>query len=847
MSIRRIGNLNHPDKFTRLVTKGTELFSYIPYCRRLGVMSLMFLLIPVAVASAIDEPIDKISFNRDIRPILSDKCFHCHGPDEGTREAELRFDQKEEAFRVIEPGDPESSELISRIMEDDPDIQMPPPDANKPLDKAEMQLIEEWVQQGADWDEFWAYTPPVWHPVAEHASKADWIDRMILQRLRSEGLELSPPANKVTLIRRLFFDLTGLPPSPEDVQQFLVDPSPRAYERVVNKLLDSNQFGERMAMYWLDLVRYADTVGYHGDQPHNIAPYRDWVIRAFNANMPFDQFTREQLAGDLLANTTEQQQVATGYNRLLQTTHEGGLQPKEYRAIYAADRVRNVSVVWMGATLGCAQCHDHKYDPYSAKDFYSMAAFFADIDDERHFKSGTNTLPTSRPPEILILDDQFKAEYQRLKEATEQSRKKKKQLKKSLEKLKQELAKSKSGQCADLEIEVAEAAKNHQVETGQLQALTEQLKQLESKGAWTMITKPLKQPRTVRILERGNWLDESGPVVEPAIPEFMGTLDKGRRLNRLDLANWLTDADGNGGKFTARVFANRLWYLFFGVGIVKSLDDFGGQGEPPVFPELIDNLAIDFARDWDVKRAIRQIVLSQTYQQTSIASQELIRRDPNNQLFARQSRYRLPAEMVRDASLAISGLLNLDEVGGVTSKPYQPKGYYRHLNFPNRKYSHSTDKDQWRRGVYVHWQRQFLLPTFKALDAPSREECTCERPRSNTPLAALALLNDPSFVEAARVFATKIISKSNSDSVEERIQFAFQWAVSRDPEPNETDVLRQLYEGCLSEYQADEAAARKLLEAGQAPLVKVAPMSELAAWTMVSRAILNMSEAISRN
>jgi hypothetical protein len=543
-----------------------------------------------------------------------------------------------------------------------------------------------------------------------------------------------------------------------------------------------------------------------------------------------DQFTREQLAGDLLEDSTVQQKVASGYNRLLQTTHEGGLQLKEYRAIYAADRVRNVSAVWMGATVGCAQCHDHKYDPYTAKDFYSMAAFFADIDDEFHLqKSGNapNSVPTRREPEMLLIDDAGQRELDTvitdLKAANVQ-----------LGKLKKDKAES----------------PEHKKEVVQQQAKVNQLKRQkkasEAKGRWTLYTKALAKPRVTRILPRGNWLDESGEVVGPAIPEFMGEINcDSERATRLDLANWLTDCENGSGKLTARVFTNRVWYLLMGAGISRSLDDFGGQGEAPSNPELLDRLALEFSKDWDIKKLIRTIVLSETYRQSSMASSELRAKDPFNQLFARQSKHRLPAEMIRDNALAISGLLNLGIVGGKSVKPYQPAGYYQHLNFPARKYKHDESLLQYRRGVYMHWQRQFLHPALRAFDAPTREECTAARPRSNTPLAALALLNDPSYVEAARAFAERIL-ENGGESFEDRLGFAFMLAVSRAPDENETAVLKDLFENSKDAFSASEESAKKLLGVGLKPF-EHADAVTLAAWTQVARAILNFDETITRN
>ena len=567
---------------------------------------------------------------------------------------------------------------------------------------------------------------------------------------------------------------------------------------------------------WISFV-IADTVGYHGDQDHNISPYRDYVIDAFNDNLPFDQFTKDQLAGDLLPGSTLDQKIASGYNRLLQTSHEGGVQPKEYLAIYAADRVRNVSNVWMGATVGCAQCHDHKYDPYTAKDFYSLAAFFADIDEAKHFKVGSNALPTARPPEIKVLT---KRERNQIAELEEQ-----------VSSLKTQLAEASKTSRSDLEDRIAERE--------------EQIEDLRKNARLTMISVAIK-PRTMRLLPRGNWLDNSGPIVEPAVPGFLGPIKAGLpRKTRLDLANWLCDSKNGTGGLTARVLVNRLWYLFFGVGISASLDDFGGQGEPPAHPELLDRLAVEFYEGgWDIKQIIKEIVMSRAYRQSSVASAELISRDPNNRLYARQSRFRLPAEFVRDTALTVSGLLD-PSIGGPSVKPYQPAGYYRHLNFPQRTYHHDTDSRQWRRGVYVHWQRQFLHPMLKAFDAPSREECTAQRPESNTPLAALLLLNDPTFVEASRVFAERILNEGGK-SDRSRLDFAYRQAVSREPDAYERKLLFDLLAKNRGRYRKEPQMAKDLLSTGLAPVPQT-DLVEVAAWTNIARALLNMNETITRN
>lgn len=769
--------------------------------------SLAMLLVTSCHVAMAEKPLD---YNRDVRPILSENCFYCHGPDPEHREGDLRFDEEEAAKDyAIVPGDLDSSEFYQRIIAE-PDTRMPPVESGKKLSAKDIATLKRWIEEGAQYEKHWAYVPPKAHPVPEVEAK-DWpesdIDRFLLAKMESEGLKPSPEADKVTLLRRVTFDLTGLPPTVEEVNAFLADESPDAFEKVVDRLMASDRYGERMAIYWLDLVRFADTVGYHGDQDHNISPYRDYVLDAFNDNLPFDQFTREQLAGDLLPDSTLDQKIASGYNRLLQTTHEGGLQEKEYLAIYAADRVRNVSQVWMGATVGCAQCHTHKYDPYTIDDFYSLAAFFADVDEAKHFKVGTNALPTKRPPEMKVL------------------------------------SRRERGKLAELEKELAEVSSDDKAET---ERLKKQIDELNKSARLTMVTESI-EPRQMRVLPRGNWLDDSGEIVTPAIPTFLGNIEADKdRATRLDLANWLTDPQHGSGALTARVFANRLWYLFYGVGLSSSLGDFGGQGEPPVHPELLDHLAIDFyENDWDVKRLVKTMVMTSAYKQSSYASPEVRERDPYNRYYSHQTRHRLPAEVIRDNALAVSGLLNL-EYGGPSVKPYQPTGYYRHLNFPQRKYHEDKNEQQWRRGVYVHWQRQFLHPSLKAFDAPSREECTVERARSNTPLAALALLNDPTYIEAAREFATRILS-SEADDDEARLDRAYMLALSRQPDPDEKLVLSQILNQNREIYRKDTQEAAKLLEIGLKPTDNAIEVAELAAWTQVARVIFNLDEFITRN
>ena len=616
-------------------------------------------------------------------------------------------------------------------------------------------------------------------------------------------------ADRVTLLRRLYFDLIGLPPEPEVVATFVANQDPQAYEQVVERLLASPRFGERMAIYWLDLVRFANSVGYHGDQEHAIDPYRDYVIASFNENLAFDQFTIEQLAGDLLPNPTQDQLVATGYNRLLQTSHEGGVQQAEYLAKYAADRVRNVSAAWMGATLGCAECHDHKFDRFPQRDFYRLAAFFADVDDLQTFR-GSNSTPTQRLPELTVL--------------SRVDRKRSNHLLRRIELLK-----------------TADDGADER-----LAELQETLEQLQSRGTRTMVTKAI-EPRVIRVLDRGDWMDDAGEVVAPGVPVALPDLPRlERRATRLDLARWLTSINH---PLTARVFVNRIWSLLFGVGISRDLEDLGSQGEWPTHPDLLDWLSTEFVQSgWDVKHLVRQIVLSKTYRQSSVPTVAMLAHDPDNRFFTRAERFRLSAELVRDTLLSVSDLLVLDDQLA-SARPLQPIGYYAHLNFPPRRYEPDQNSSQYRRGVYMHWQRQFLHPMLKAFDAPSREECTPQRSQSNTPQAALTLLNDPCLVEAAVGFAVCALRQRDvGDSVSDqrelhRIAWMWQEALSRKPLPEETKILRRVLGENRDYYQQHPAAAAELVPAEIEPVQQI----EIAAWTAVARTILNLGETLTRN
>jgi hypothetical protein len=552
-----------------------------------------------------------------------------------------------------------------------------------------------------------------------------------------------------------------------------------------------------MAVFWLDLVRFADTTGYHGDNHVDLYLFRDYVIRSFNTNRPFDRFTIEQLAGDLIPDRSDETRIASGYNRLLQTTQEGGAQAKEYTAKYAADRVRNVSTVWLGSTMGCAECHDHKYDPFTSRDFYSLAAFFADVKE---------TAVGVQEPTRFPSREQAAA----------------------LRKLTVRLDALKAAK--------ADGAAERRTVERQIEALLGEIP--------TSLISESTLPRSTRLLARGNWLDDSGPVMAPQVPISLGALAKKEpRANRFDLANWLI-APKN--PLVSRVMVNRLWKLAFGQGLVATADDLGSQGSLPTHPELLDWLATEFVESgWNVKALLRQIVTSRTYRRSSTPSEEIRRKDPGNRWLARQNRFRLDAEAVRDNALAVSGLL-CSKIAGRSVKPYQPPGYWIFLNFPKRDYAPDHGEGQYRRGLYTYWQRTFLHPSLLAFDASTREECVVDRPRSNTPLQALVLLNDPSYTECARSLATRLVHEGGSDPAA-RLNRAFRLVLARPPRPEELTLLLALVQKHQAQYQADPKAARELLGVGDAPVPADTAAVELAAWMSVARVLLNLQETVTRS
>ena len=1031
-----------------------------------------------APAQGIGTP--PLDYSRHIRPILSNYCFKCHGPDEKVRKGGLRLDLREAALmpatsgdKAIIPGQPAASELIARITSTDPTQVMPPPDTNKKLTPQEIELLQQWIQQGADYKLHWSYLKPQ-RPVLPEIQNRAWprtaLDHFILHRLEKAGSKPAPEADRATLIRRLTLDLTGLPPTLQDVDQFLNDPTVDAYEKVVDRLLASPHFGERMAQEWLDLSRYGDTNGYENDSDRSMWKYRDWVINAFNANMPFDEFTIAQVAGDLLPNATPEQRTATGFSRNVTYNEEGGADPEEYLVKYAVDRASTLSTVYLGMTMACAECHDHKYDPLSQKDFYSLFAFFNSVDGER----GAQGHDVALPPLLSFPTAEQTATLERVKT----------QLAEFDTRLVQELAKVNvdevpvqtalnaesrdyawvddylpvgaapqgneaekswlwsdqpgvpvfsrkythsrtakglsqhyfTGAAAGLQIgdgdkffaylyidpaavpktvmlqfndgtwehraywgedlvtwgaggtasrlpmgpvptvggwvrlevdakaiglmpgaivngmaftqvdgkiqwdkaglvtrtpqaplpeeslatwekfelgppnpptklaapilELLKIAADKRTDAQKLEIRNHFVRYLFSKSretfdplnkqidelkaletttnaaiTTTMVMTEMEKPRGAFVLMRGNY-QTPGEAVTPNVPAILPPLPADKPANRLGLAYWLVDKEN---PLTARVTVNRYWKQFFGTGLVKTQEDFGSQGEFPTHPELLDWLALEFMgvtgtemspgsvaangpASWNIKAFIRLIVTSATYRQSSNPQGQIIESDPFNRLLAHGSRFRLPAEMIRDNALAISGLLN-KELGGKSVYPYQPADYYSDKG--RWKWQQSTGPDLYRRGLYTFWRRTTFYPSFQVFDAPTRESCTVDRPRTNTPLQALVTLNDPVYVEAARVFGQRVMLEGG-DTVPNRLAHAFRLCVARPPRDSEMAILEKIYAAQLAKYQADSVAAVALVSNGTAARPSQLAVPELAAWTAVSNVLLNLDETISR-
>jgi len=723
---------------------------------------------------------DTIDYIFDVKPILSDRCYLCHGPDEGTREAGLRLDTQEGAYKAlasnaknhaIVPGKPEQSRMVYKITSTDLQQIMPPPTSNLTLSKYEKQVLIKWIEQGAEWKEHWSFLPPQKKELPKIANQ-EWptnkLDYFIAKRLEQEGLIPSEEASKEQLIRRVFFDLTGLPPTIEDIDAFIKDKAANAYEKVVDKLLASTAYGERMAATWLDISRYADTHGYQDDLERTMWPWRDWVISAFNRNIPYDEFVKWQLAGDLLPNATQEQIVATAFNRNHKITQEGGVIDEEYRVEYVMDRTNTTAKAILGLTMECARCHDHKYDPISQNEFYSFYGFFNKVGEKGQIDYGE--IPE---PNIKITQKEID-------------------------------------------------------ETLAFINLPDSIKEIK-----LMVMKDNAPNRKTHILNRGQY-DAPGDEVQLGTPKMILKYSDSLPKNRLGLANWFFSKNNS---LTARVAVNRMWQHVFDVGIVSTSDDFGNQGALPSHPELLDWLAVTFREEgWNMKKMYKRLVMSSTYKQTSKITPNLLELDPDNVLLARYSRSKLTAEMIRDNALAVSGLL-VNKIGGPSVKPYQPPGLWAETTGggggSTAKYIPDTGENLHRRSLYTFWKRTVPPPSMMTFDAPTRDFCEVKRQKTSTPLQALVMLNDPQLIEAAEHLAKNIL-KDKTMSKKDRIGNIFRKITSRFPTEEELNELIQYVETVENEFESN---AENKVNTGSISKTEYA-------YTLLSSLIFNLDEAI---
>jgi hypothetical protein len=793
--------------------------------------------------------------------VLRRHCFECHG--EQRQEGGLRLDQREGLLAggasglAVIASEPQQSELLRRVSLPRDDSEAMPP-IGPGLSRDERDVLAHWITAGAAWPAaadapHWAYVPPVRVPLPQAAAAGDRhspgheaIDAWVAAAHAAQGFAFAEAARPEVLIRRLSFDLTGLPPSPEQASAFVADPSPAAYEALVDDLLASEEFGVRWARMWLDLARYADSHGYQRDDLRSLWAYRDWVVEALNADMPFDRFTIEQIAGDLLPEATESSRIATGFHRCAPTNVEAGTIPEESRFNQVIDRVNTTAAVWLGTTLECAQCHDHKYDPFSQTDYYRLAAYFNSSESE--VARSDSTVPSSIKflgPAMPLSVDPWAAERADLSDQIREARKgltAAQEAKKVLEDLAADAAKP--GE--EPPVEDTDAAELNKV-TRSIASIEKTITKLEQRlaeipKAETLVMRECAEPRETCILERGD-LASPGEPVSPGTPSVLPARAEGEP-NRLGLAEWLVDRDN---PLTARVIVNRIWHEIFGRGIVATLEDFGVKGEPPTHPELLDTLAVDFMEQgWSLKRLIREIVLSRTYQQSARVSADNRARDPDNRWLARGPRLRLDAEAIRDNALAIAGLISLEK-GGPSIRPPQPEGLWTKVGGEKYRYEVSPGKQQYRRGLYVVLKRGSPYPAFTTFDTTSRMTCLVKRPRSNTPLQALVLLNDEVFAGAALAFAQRILQESPSAEPATQLQYAFQLALARPPTAAERDVLLRLLAAERQAFAADPGQAAAVLKqsAGLVDL-DAEHQQTRAAWSAVAAAILNLDETITK-
>jgi len=736
----------------------------------------------------------KVDFNNHIRPILSDRCFKCHGPDGKQRQASLRLDIADSAFAALKenpgsyaivPGDPVHSQMFLRISSTDTSEQMPPPSSNLSLTEYEIKLIEKWIKQGAEYKQHWSFLTPQPQQLPEIENKK-WpkneIDHFVLATMESKGLSPNEIADKERLLKRVCFDLTGLPPSIEMQERFLNDNAANAYEKIVDELLANKHYGEKMALPWLDAARYADSHGYQDDGLRTMWPWRDWVIHAFNENYSYEKFVTWQIAGDLLPEPTKEMLLATGFNRNHKITQEGGVIDEEYRLEYVTDRTNTFGKTFLAMTFECAKCHDHKFDPIPQRSYYSMFAFFNQI-NEKGLLGDITLASLADPPNMKINSDDVKNTLQFINKK-------------------------------------------------------------DTAAVMVMIMKDSNKTRPTHILKRGVY-DQLGDSVTFNTPPKIFPFDSLRlEKNRLGLVKWLFDKKH---PLTSRVFVNRIWQEVFGRGLVKTSGDFGMQGEPPSHPELLDWLALDFMNNgWNIKRLVKQIVMSSTYCQSSVVTKEKNAKDPENIFLSRTSRARYPAEFVKDVVLSSSGIMN-DEIGGPSVKTYQPKGIWESSTSGRgqlARYVQDHDEKLYRRGMYTFIKRTVPPPSMLTFDGSNRDQCEVKRVRTNTPLQALVLLNDPQVLEAARVLAERLSVEKISD--EQRIEKAFRMIVCRKAGEKEKKILFEYYKKEKEEFSKQPAKAESFLKAGEYKHEQVPNKAEAAALMQVVHTIYNMEEAITK-
>ncbi len=771
--------------------------------RRLLLLTMLMSIVALLVVSCFQKnntlknksSDELVSYNFSIRPILSDKCYACHGPDAKKREAGLRLDMAESAYAKLKdgkgvaifPGKPEQSELYKRITSIDPQYQMPTPESHLGLlTETEISLVRRWIEQGARYEKHWAFTAPTL-PKLPEIDKKDWpkneIDFFVLEKMETQGLAPNDVADKSHLLKRIALDLTGLPPTLELQNKFEADKSDKAYEKVVDELLAQKTYGEKMAVHWLDVARYADSYGYQDDEIRTQWPWRDWVINAFNKNLPYDKFLTWQIAGDMLPNANKEQILATAFFRNHKYTEEGGVIPEEYRIEYNIDKTKTYSTGVLGLTVECAQCHDHKYDPISQEDYYRLFAFFNNSKEVGYEGDVSQSKPAKNP--IMRISD--------------------------------------------------EEAKN----------MLSFINRPDTSSLMVSVLGDRDTLRDTHILNRGVY-DAPGRVVRArGLPSVMKFDTSKIAQNRLGLAQWTTSKSN---PLTARVFVNQVWQEFFGRGIVKSTGDFGMQGELPTNPALLDWLAVDFMNHgWDIKRLVKQIVTSSTYQQSAAISEDKLKADPDNIYLSRGPRYRLPAEFVRDMVLSSSGLLN-NSIGGPSVKPYQPKGLWEAATSGRgqlAKYVQDKGNSLYRRGMYTFIKLTVPPPSMIIFDASNRDHCEIKRSKTNTPLQALVMLNDPTVLEASRVLAERISLKSGNTS--DKINESFRRIVCRKPTEKEMKLLTDYYNNEASSFLKNRKEAFKVLNVGEYPHEAKVNESQAAALMRVINTLYNMEETITKS